>query len=98
VLALAGLAEARLVAGDPPGAREAAQRAVETAGTHDSGLGHSFWQGEALLARARVALAQGDSATGRDALRSALEQLVPAVGEQALATREARQQLAALPP
>jgi tetratricopeptide (TPR) repeat protein len=97
VLALAGLAEARLAAGEPHRAREAAQSAIDSASGHDNGLGHSLWLGEALLARARVALAQGDAVAGREFLRRALEQFVPAVGDQAPATREARQRLAALP-
>jgi tetratricopeptide (TPR) repeat protein len=90
VLALAGLAQAKQALGRLDEARATVQRAVDVASESRSGLGHSYWLGEALLARARIALAQGDAAAGHASLRAALAQLEPSVGPQAPATREAR--------
>jgi ATP/maltotriose-dependent transcriptional regulator MalT len=98
VLALAGLARALQASGQPERAREAADRAVVVASEVRSGLGHSLWLGEALLARGAVALDQGDAARARESLGAALGQLQPAVGEQAPATQATRSLLASLPP
>jgi tetratricopeptide (TPR) repeat protein len=98
VLALAGLARALQASGQPERAREAADRAVVVASEVRTGLGHSLWLGEALLARGAVALDQGDAARARESLGAALGQLQPAVGEQAPATQATRSLLASLPP
>jgi serine/threonine-protein kinase len=94
VLALAGLARALQASGQPERARETAERAVAVASGVRTGLGHSLWLGEALLARGAVALDQGDAARARESLGAALDQLQAAVGEQAPAAQAARSLLA----
>jgi serine/threonine-protein kinase len=87
--ALLRRAEIELLAGRPQRARADAERALELErSTSDPGAAAS-WLGLAHLALARAHLAEGDRDAARSALATALEQLVPTLGEGHIETLRA---------
>jgi len=82
--------------GDAPAASRHAQEAVVAARECTRGLAQSEWLGSALLALGVIEAQQGERAAARTAIGEALEQLRASSGEEAPATREAREQLARL--
>jgi eukaryotic-like serine/threonine-protein kinase len=93
---LAELARAEQALGDSAAARQHADAAMAAARQAAEGIPHAQPLGVALLAAAVVDAAEGDASGARVALRKAVEQLRGSVGEDAPATREARERLAAL--
>jgi serine/threonine-protein kinase len=89
VRALSLLALAHEQAGDGPAARDSAARAVAVARAAMSGLRHSEWLGNALLAQARIHARQGDGAKAGEMLKEAREQLAGSIGEDSPAVRQA---------
>ena len=92
---LALLARTELQLGDPAGAAAHAAEAVTRAREVSKDFAATQWLGEALTVHALVQRAQGHATEAQTALREALAQLQTALGDDAPATREARELLAA---
>lgn len=88
--ALTLLARTELQMGEVAAAAQHAALAVAVAREVSTGFTSTAWLGNALLAHALVAQAQGDKGGARTALREGIVQLQGAVGEDAPAAREAR--------
>jgi hypothetical protein len=92
--ALALLARAEVLLGDPPAAQRHAEQAIAAARGAMAGFEHSRWLADAHVAQGLAQRALGDAGAAQATWRAALAEFIATDGETAPATAEVRKLLA----